>query len=102
LRRLTPVSGKVLIKKSYFNGRLVSVKPEADRCAAIAAATGLPMKQVIQEITSLQGLNSMNRHEKLDKLKVILSDAGSAVVALSGGTDSTFLVSVAAGSPVSD
>ncbi|MDX9729243.1 MAG: nickel pincer cofactor biosynthesis protein LarC, partial [Bacteroidales bacterium] len=34
--------GKVLIKKSYFDGRLVSVKPEADRCAAIAAATGLP------------------------------------------------------------
>jgi len=47
--------GKVLIKKSYFDGRLVSVKPEADRCAAIAAATGLPMKQVIQEITSLPG-----------------------------------------------
>lgn len=45
--------GKVIIKKSYFDGRLVSVKPEADRCAAIAAATGLPMKQVIQEITSL-------------------------------------------------
>lgn len=39
----------------------------------------------------------MNRNEKLDKLKAILSDAGSAVVALSGGTDSTFLVSVAAG-----
>lgn len=34
---------------------------------------------------------------KLDKLKSILSEAGSAVIALSGGTDSTFLVSVAAG-----
>ena len=45
--------GKVTVKKSYYNGRLVSVKPEADRCAAIAAATGLPMKNVIQEITSL-------------------------------------------------
>jgi len=42
--------GKVVIKKSFFNGLLVSVKPEADRCAAIAAETGLPMKQVIQEI----------------------------------------------------
>lgn len=42
--------GKVVIKKSFYNGRLVSVKPEADRCAAIAAVTGLPMKQVIQEI----------------------------------------------------
>jgi len=41
----------------------------------------------------------MTRHEKLEKLKAILSDAGSAVVALSGGTDSTFLVSVAAGIP---
>lgn len=41
----------------------------------------------------------MNRNEKLDKLKSILSDAGSAIVALSGGTDSTFLVSVAAGVP---
>ncbi|HUW92267.1 MAG TPA: nickel pincer cofactor biosynthesis protein LarC [Bacteroidales bacterium] len=45
--------GKVVIKKSFFNGRLVSVKPEADRCAAIASETGLPMKQVIEEIMSL-------------------------------------------------
>ncbi len=45
--------GKVILKKSYFNDRLVSVKPEADRCAAIAAETGLPMKQVIHEITAL-------------------------------------------------
>ncbi|HWR75321.1 MAG TPA: nickel pincer cofactor biosynthesis protein LarC, partial [Bacteroidales bacterium] len=45
--------GKAVIKKSFFNGRLVSVKPEADRCAAIAAETGLPMKQVMQEITAL-------------------------------------------------
>ena len=44
--------GKVMVKKSYFNDQLVSVKPEADRCAAIAAATGLPMKQVVQEITA--------------------------------------------------
>ena len=45
--------GRVVIKKSFFNGKLVSVKPEADRCAAIAAETGLPMKQILQEITSL-------------------------------------------------
>jgi pyridinium-3,5-bisthiocarboxylic acid mononucleotide nickel chelatase len=43
--------GKAVIKKSFYNGRLVSVKPEADRCAAIAAETGLPMKHVMQEIT---------------------------------------------------
>lgn len=45
--------GKAVIKKSFYNGRLVSVKPEADRCAAIAAETGLPMKQVMQELTTL-------------------------------------------------
>lgn len=42
--------GKVVIKKSFYNGRLVSLKPEADRCAAIAGETGIPMKQVIHEI----------------------------------------------------
>lgn len=45
--------GKVTLKKSFFNNRLVSVKPEASRCAEIAAETGLPMKQVIQELTAL-------------------------------------------------
>ncbi|MFN2313957.1 MAG: nickel pincer cofactor biosynthesis protein LarC [Bacteroidales bacterium] len=49
--------GKVVIKKSYYKDRLVSVKPEADRCAAIAGETGLPMKQVIHEITA-QALQS--------------------------------------------
>lgn len=44
-------------------------------------------------------MNDMNRNEKLEKLKAILTEAGSAVIALSGGTDSTFLVSVASGVP---
>ncbi|HUW92266.1 MAG TPA: ATP-dependent sacrificial sulfur transferase LarE [Bacteroidales bacterium] len=37
----------------------------------------------------------MIRDEKLQKLRTILSEAGSGVVALSGGTDSVFLVWVA-------
>lgn len=37
--------------------------------------------------------------EKLENLRAILAEAGSAVIALSGGTDSTFLVNVAAGVP---
>ena len=45
--------GKVMVKKSYYKNRLVSAKPEADRCAAIARETGVPMKHVIQEITAL-------------------------------------------------
>jgi hypothetical protein len=45
--------GRVTIKKSFFEGRLVSAKPEADRCAAIAAETGIPMKQIMNEIITL-------------------------------------------------
>ena len=45
--------GKVMVKKSYYNNRLVSAKPEADRCAAIARETGIPMKHIIQEVTAL-------------------------------------------------
>lgn len=37
----------------------------------------------------------MSREEKLQNLRSIISDAGSAVIALSGGTDSIFLVHVA-------
>ncbi len=37
--------------------------------------------------------------DKLEKLRAILAEAGSAVIALSGGTDSTFLVNIAAGVP---
>jgi uncharacterized protein len=39
----------------------------------------------------------MTPHDKLRKLRTILSDSGAAAIALSGGTDSTFLVSVASG-----
>lgn len=39
----------------------------------------------------------MTPQDKLRKLRTILSDSGAFAIALSGGTDSTFLVSVAAG-----
>lgn len=41
----------------------------------------------------------MSAAKKLEDLKAILAESGSAVIALSGGTDSTFLVSVAASQP---
>ena len=39
----------------------------------------------------------MTPQDKLRKLRTILLDSGAFAIALSGGTDSTFLVSVAAG-----
>ncbi|MFN2313956.1 MAG: ATP-dependent sacrificial sulfur transferase LarE [Bacteroidales bacterium] len=39
----------------------------------------------------------MTRTDKTNRLTTIMSDAGSAVIALSGGTDSTYLASFAAG-----
>lgn len=43
--------GVVSVKKSYFEGRLATVKPEADQCAALAAKNKVPMKEVIREAT---------------------------------------------------
>jgi len=40
---------------------------------------------------------NMTPHDKLRKLQNILSESGAAAIALSGGTDSIFLVSVASG-----
>jgi uncharacterized protein (TIGR00299 family) protein len=42
--------GMVKVKRSYFDGREVSVKPEADQCAAIAREKGIPMKDVMRVI----------------------------------------------------
>lgn len=41
----------------------------------------------------------MDSREKLDKLRLLIAESGAAVIALSGGTDSTFLASVAAAVP---
>ena len=46
---ITTKYGTITVKKSWFDGRLVTVKPEADQCAAIAASLGIPMKEVIRE-----------------------------------------------------
>ena len=40
---------------------------------------------------------NMTPHDKLKKLRAILSDQDAAAIALSGGTDSSFLVNVASG-----
>jgi len=44
--------GKITVKKSYFNGRLVTIKPEADQCARLASENRVPMKEIIREATA--------------------------------------------------
>jgi uncharacterized protein (DUF111 family) len=53
LRRFTEVKtpfGMVKVKRSYLDEKEVSVKPEADQCAAIAKEKGIPMKEVMRII----------------------------------------------------
>ena len=52
-RRFTEVEtpfGAITVKRSYLDGREVSLKPEADQCAAIAKEKGIPMKEVMRII----------------------------------------------------
>jgi len=52
-RRFTEVEtpfGTVKVKRSYLEGREVSMKPEADQCATIAREEGIPMKEVMRII----------------------------------------------------
>lgn len=44
--------GSINIKRSYFNGTEVSVKPEYDECKKIAIEKGLPVKEVYNRIIS--------------------------------------------------
>ena len=43
--------GEVRFKLSYLGKRLVSAKPEADDCRAIAVQTGLPLKEVTARLS---------------------------------------------------
>ncbi|HOP00235.1 MAG TPA: nickel pincer cofactor biosynthesis protein LarC [Bacteroidales bacterium] len=52
-RKFEPVEtlyGTVTVKRSYFNGRQVSVKPEYDDCKRIAREYDLPLKEVYNKI----------------------------------------------------
>ncbi len=45
--------GEVRIKRSFYKDREVSVKPEFDDCRRIAAETGIPLKEIYNNIISL-------------------------------------------------
>jgi len=44
--------GEVTIKKSYWNGKEVSAKPEYDEIKKIANDTGLPVKEIFAAVSA--------------------------------------------------
>lgn len=50
--KLDTIYGEVTVKRSYYNGKEVSVKPEFDECKRIATEKGIPVKEVYNHIIS--------------------------------------------------
>ena len=44
------IYGNLIIKRSYFNGREVSCKPEYEDCKRVAAERGVPVKEVYNNV----------------------------------------------------
>jgi pyridinium-3,5-bisthiocarboxylic acid mononucleotide nickel chelatase len=51
--KLNTIYGEVTIKRSFHNGKEVSVKPEYDECKRIAAEKAIPVKEVYNNIISV-------------------------------------------------
>jgi uncharacterized protein (TIGR00299 family) protein len=50
--KLTTIYGEVTIKRSFYNGKEVSVKPEYEECKKIASEKAIPVKEVYNNIMS--------------------------------------------------
>ena len=48
--KVNSIYGEVTVKRSYYNEKQVSCKPEYDDCRRIAAASGIPLKEVYNNI----------------------------------------------------
>jgi hypothetical protein len=48
--KITTIYGEVTIKRSFYNEKEVSSKPEYDDCKRIASETGIPLKEVYNNI----------------------------------------------------
>jgi pyridinium-3,5-bisthiocarboxylic acid mononucleotide nickel chelatase len=53
IESLPTVYGEITIKRSFFKEKEVSCKPEYDDCKRIASETGIPLKEVYNNIMSL-------------------------------------------------
>ena len=51
--KLNTIYGVVIVKRSFYNGREVSVKPEYDECRKIASEKAIPVKEVYNNIMSV-------------------------------------------------
>ena len=51
--KLKTAYGEVTIKRSFYNGKEVSAKPEYDECKRIALEKAIPVKEVYNDIISL-------------------------------------------------
>ena len=51
--KLNTVYGEVTVKRSFYKGKEVSVKPEYEECRKIAAERNIPVKEVYNNIMSL-------------------------------------------------
>jgi len=51
--KLDTIYGEVTVKRSFYNGKEVSVKPEYDECKRIASERAIPVKEVYNNIMSV-------------------------------------------------
>jgi uncharacterized protein (TIGR00299 family) protein len=51
--KIDTVYGEVTVKRSFYNGKEVSVKPEYDECKSIASERAIPVKEVYNQIMSV-------------------------------------------------
>jgi uncharacterized protein (DUF111 family) len=55
---LQTIYGEVAIKRSYYNDKEVSLKPEYEDCKKIASEKGIPLKEVYNNIMALLSKSS--------------------------------------------
>jgi len=53
--------GEIRIKRSYYKGNEVSVKPEYDDCKKLAAERGIPVKDVYNHVVAILNENKIRR-----------------------------------------
>jgi uncharacterized protein (TIGR00299 family) protein len=61
---LATIYGNISVKRSFYNGKEVSCKPEYDDCRRIAAEKNLPVKEVYNNIMAKLIENSSSQTEK--------------------------------------